>query len=541
MALGAARPFSLAPDGTALAYVGHEEEGTALYVRTLDRLRTVRVKGSEGALAPFFSPDGRWIGFFARGVLWKVFGSEGSPIPLCETEADPRGGTWGRSDVIVFAASPAAPLSRIDANGGRPIALTTLEFAAGERTHRWPAMLPSGREVLFTVASAGSASFDQADIWSVSLETGTRRLVQSFGSSPQFVRTGHLVYMRGGSIMAVPFDADEAIVRGAPIPVVSGVMTLPTGAGQMAVADSGLLAYLEGEFHDVDRRLTWVTADGVQDSPLPSLPFEEPRLSPAASHVAVGVRRATNDIWIGDCAAGTLRRLTFDGDNFAPIWTPDGRAVTFSSNRNGPCNLYQVAIEGGAPMPLVTSDFDLVPGSWTPDGETLLFTLYHPDSGADIFRIRPRDGAPPEPLVRTPCNECAPAVAPNGRAFAFASDESGQFEVYVMLLDGPGPPRQISRDGGMEPVWSRDGRRLAFRNGSGVLAVDVDATSATATGPPQIIADGPYEAGSPSGLPNFDLSPDGRILAVSRVAAPAQPRELAVVVNWFSELCGRQA
>lgn len=539
MTLGAARPFALAPDGTSLAYVGAAADGPALFVRSLTDGTTRRVAGSEGALAPFFSPDGRWIAFFARGMLWKVYGADGVPLALSETEADPRGGTWADSDRVIFAASPASPLSMVDANGGRPTPVTALEFAEGERTHRWPHALPGGREVLFTVARAGSASFDEAEVWTVTLATGARRLVQRLASSPCYIRTGHLLYMRGGSVMAVRFDPATARPAGAPVPVASGIMTLPSGAGQMAVSDTGLLACLEGEFHEVGRRLAWVRGrDETETLPFPDLAFEEPQLSPDERWIAVGVRRATSDIWIGDCEAGTLSRLTLDGDNFAPVWTPDGTSVTFSSNRAGPCNLYQVARAGGEPRILVASEFDLVPGSWTPDGATLLFTLYHPDTGADIWQVTPATGEPAFPLVRTRFNECAPIVSPDGRLVAFASDESGRFEVYVMPFPAAGTPARVSTGGGMEPVWSPDGRRLLYRSGAAVLEVELESAGARVS-PPRLVAEGPYQAGSAIGLPNFDCAHDGRLLVVSQTAAPARPRELAAVVNWFAEVARR--
>ena len=541
LAIGASPPFAISPDGRALAYIARESAATALYIRSLARGDSGRVFRSDGAASPFFSPDSRWIGFFAQGRIHKVLSTGGAPIALCDAGAECRGACWTTRDEIVFAPSPASGLSVVPADGGAPRPATTLDFAHGERTHRWPDVLPNGRHVLLTVARAGSASFDDGEIVVASLVSGERHVVVRHGSCARYVPTGHLVYMRGGSMMAVAFDAERLAVRGAAIPVVDQVMTQPTGAGHFAFSQNGCLLYLTGEAHDVKRRLVWADDRGhVEPLELGEQAIEEPRLSPDGARVAFGIRGKTNDIWIHHLTDGMLARVTFDGDNFAPIWTPDGMRLTYSSNRAGPCHIYWQGSDDREATELLGGDYDLVPGSWSPDGRILLFTEYNPGTGANIWMCEPGSGAPPRALERSRANDFGPACSPDGRSFAYTSDESGRFEVYLVQFPDFGIKTQISVDGGAEPVWSRDGR-LYYRNGSSVMAVEVDLGTRKRIGAPRRVADGPYQPGAVTGLPNYDVASDGRLLMIAQTAAQAQPDRLSVTVNWFADLVSRLA
>lgn len=542
IALGACPPFAISPDGRVLAYAARDADGPSLYVRPLNRVEPVRVDRTEGASAPFFSPDGRWIGYFARGKLFKVPAAGGSPIGLCEAGSECRGASWSRLDTIVFAPTPASNLSIVSADGGAPRPATSLDYSRGERTHRWPHVLPNGSDVLFTVAHAGSASFDAGEIAIASLETGQRQVLINHGSCARYVPTGHLVYMRGGSIMAVPFDLERRQVAGLAIPVVEGVMTQPTGAGQFAFSDNGCLMYLTGAAQDVRRRLVWVDTRGaIETLPIREQAIEEPRLTPDESRIAFGVRGTTNDIWVYDLAEPAAKRVTFEGDNFAPIWTPDGLRLTFSSNRNGPCHIYWQSTDALDPQLLVGGDFDLVPGSWSPDGSVLLFTEYNPRTGAGVWMCTPMDGGAPQPVTRSLHNDFSPAFAPDGRSFAYTSDESGRLEVYLAPFPATGTKIQISTGGGAEPVWSPAGDGLYFRSGSGVVFVNVDLEGPRVTGASTPVVDGPYQTGAIAGLPNYDVTRDGRLLLIAQTAAQTQPDELSVTINWFVDLRNRMA
>jgi serine/threonine-protein kinase len=541
LAVGPCSPFALSPDGRTLAYAAREDATTALYVRRLDRLDAERLPRTEGATAPFFSSDNRWIGHFAKGRLRKVPAVGGSPIDICDTGTECRGATWTCRDEVVFAATPASGLMLVSAEGGRPRPATELDFANGERTHRWPEALPNGRDILFTIARAGSASFEEADIDVVSLTTGERRIVHHFGSGARYVPTGHLVYMRGRSLMAVRFDVERLSVSGSAMPVVDDVMTQPTGAGYFSFSRDGCLVHVTGDAHEVMQQLVWMSDGKATQLGVAERLIEEPRISPDGRRVAFGIRRATSDIWIHDTAQGTLNRFTFEGDNFAPVWTPDGRHLTFSSNRNGPCQIFWQGLDELEPTLLVGGEHDLVPGSWLPDGERLLFTEYNPVTGAGIWSCAPPSGDPPRAIVRSRANTFTPAASPDGLAVAYSSDESGRLEIHVASLRDAGDHAQITTDGGAEPLWSADGSRLYFRHGPGIAMVDVDRTTKRPTSPPIHVAEGPYQPGSMTGLPNYDVAPDGRLLLVAQRSAEAQPDQLAVTVRWFADILQRLA
>lgn len=541
LALAASRPFTLSPDGRLLAYIAHDAATTVLAVRHLDRHDVVRFARTTGATSPFFSPDSRWIGYFANGRLCKVPAVGGTPIEICEAGTECRGASWSCRDEILFAPSPASGLVRVPANGGATSPATTLDFARGERTHRWPEVLPGGHHVLFTVAHAGSASFEDADLVVASLENGERRTIHRHGSSARYVPTGHLVYMRGESLMAVPFDLAQLTVHGSSMPVVDAVITQSTGSGYFSFSDDGCLVYLTGEAREIIQRLVW-SADGViETTPITARAIEEPRLAPNGTRVALGIRKATSDIWTHDIAQGTLTRLTFDADNFAPIWSPDGMRLTYSSNRKGPCQIFSQALDEQEPTLLVGGEHDLVPGSWSPDGVQLLFTEYNPHSGAGVWVCAPASDAPPRQLVRARGNAFAPACSPDGCAFAYASDESGQLEVYVAGFPDAANRVQISIDGGSEPVWSRDGRTLYFRKGSQLLAMEMDGARPRPGSKPRVVADGPFQPGAMTGLPNYDVAGDGRVLLVTQSSALAHPEQLSVTVRWFADIRQRLA
>lgn len=541
LALGPCAPFALSPDGRTLAYTARDGASQALYVRRLDRLGVERLPRTEGANSPFFSPDSRWIGYFANGRLRKVPALGGSPLDICNTGAECRGAAWNHHDEIVFAPTPASGLARVSAEGGRPQPLTVLDFTGGERTHRWPAVLSNGRDVLFTVARAGVAAFTEAEIAVVSLATGERRTVHRLGSDGRYVPTGHLVYVRGGSLMAARFDVDRLAVNGSAMPVVDEVMTQPTGVGYFSFSRDGCLLYVTGEAQEFRQRLVWVADGHAIPLDVAERCMEEPRLSPDGRRIAFGLRQATSDIWIYDIEGGTLSRFTFDGDNFAPVWSPEGRRLTFSSNRSGPCQIFSQGLEDQEPSLLVGGEHDLVPRSWHPEGELLLFTEYNPITGAGVWLCAPESGAAPRCLVHSRANTYAPAVSPDGMAFAYTSDESGRPEIHVASLRDAGDKAQITTDGGTEPVWSADGSRLYFRHGAGIAMVNVDRTTKRRTSPPIHVAEGSYQPGAMTGLPNYDVASDGRLLLVAQRSAEAQPDHLAVIVHWFADIAQRLA
>ncbi len=540
LALEKRTAVALSPDGTNLIYVARREGTTHLHLRAMDRLEVVSMAGTEDASGPFFSPDGQWVGFFAGGRLKKISIAGGAPMALCEA-VESRGAAWGPDDTIAFTPTPASGLFSVSAAGGAPSAVTTLDFASGECTHRWPKILAGGKLLLFTIGTSGTESFDEGLIAVQSLKTGDRRILVKGASDARFVPTGHLVYARGGALLAAAFDPTRLTIAGKSLPILDGVMTEVTGAAHFTFSNVGSLVHIPGGLQQVRHSLLWASRDGSeQPLPLPPRRYGEPRLSPDGQRLALTVGAMTHDVWVSDIARGTLSRVTFEGDNYAPIWTPDGKRITFSSNREGPSNVFWKASDGsGAEERLLASEYEKVPGSWSPDGRVLAFTEHHPRTGADIW-ILPLDGdRRPQPFLRTPFNEYAPMFSPNGRWLAYTSDESGRDEVYVMAFPGPGGKCQISADGGGEPLWAREGKELFYRNGNRMMSVAVVTEPTFAAAAPRLLFERPYgkKLGlGLAGLPDYDVAPGDRFVMVSEIEERSAPTQLSVTLEWFGDL-----
>jgi DNA-binding winged helix-turn-helix (wHTH) protein len=539
LALGPTSPIALSPDGRTLAYVAREGARTCLYLRALDRSDSVRVSQLEDASSPFFSPDSRWVGCFVNGRLVKVLATGGSPIGICNAGPECRGATWTRTGDIVFSPAPAAGLVRVSADGGVPRVVTNIDFAVGERTHRWPSALPDGQHVLCTVAAAGSASFEEAEIAVVSVVTGERRIVLPYGSYATYLATGHLAYMRGNSLMAAPFDVQHSVLTGPPIPVVDGVTMQPTGAGCFTCSNSGTLLYVTGPAQTVKRRLVrWSTGD-IAPMAIPEQVIEEPRISPDGTRMVFGVRSASSDLWMFDFESQTTSRLTTDGDNFAAIWTPDGQCITFSSNRFGSCEIFSQRVADGVAERVAATDCDLVPGCWLSDGRILLFTKYDPQRGASIWTVQPARGDEPQKVLGGFGNVLCPAISPDGAWLAFVSDVSAHLEIYVTRFSDCRARTQVSMDGGSEPVWARDGCSLYYRSGSRIMRTAFNSVTGARVGRPEPVVDGPFEPGAVTGLPNYDVDANGGLYLVAQTSQQAEPMAVSVVVNWFADVAHR--
>jgi len=461
----------LSPDGTHLAYVARQSGTQQLYLRAMNSLEARPIPGTEGAIEPFFSPDGQWLGFFAGGKMKKVSLSGGAAVTLGDAPA-PRGASWGSQGMIAFTPTTGSVLQQMSEAGGAPQPLTRLE--KGDGNHRWPEFLPGGKVVLFAFPSA-SGSGANAQVAVLSLGTGDRRNLIQAGTQPRYAPSGHLVYAQGGSLMAVPFDPQRLEVTGAAVPVVEGVVQAPiTGAAQYSISTTGSLVYVSGSLQSAQSRLVWVSRNGVEQ-PLaaPAHAYQDPRLSPDGRRVAVSIAEQETHVWLYDLSRETLTRLTFEGNtNYTPVWTPDGKRIAFESNREGPYNVFwQLADGSGGLERLTTSEYLQGPSSWSPDGQLLAFHEINPATGVDIWVLRLGDpsassgqGRKAQPFLRTPFNEASPRFSPDGRWLAYISDESGRYEIYVQPYPGPGGKWQISAEGGRGPVWNPNGRELFYRN-----------------------------------------------------------------------------
>jgi eukaryotic-like serine/threonine-protein kinase len=548
---------ALTPDGTHLAYVARQGGTQQLYLRAMDSLEAKPIPGTEGAAAPFFSPDGQWVGFFASGKLKKISVSGGAALTLGDA-AYSGGASWGRQGMIAFTPSAISGLQQLSDAGGTPQPLTRIDGA--QRSHRWPAFLPDGNAVLFT-AGPTAITFTNAQVAVQSVGTGQQRNLIQGGMYPRYAPSGHLVYAQGGSLMAVPFDPQRLEVTGTAVPVVEGVLQSPvTGAAQYSISATGSLVYVPGGVQATQLSLVWVNRNGTEQ-PLaaPAHGYFQPRLSPDGRRVAVGITESESQIWLYDLSRDTLTRFTFEGNyNPVAIWTPDGKRIAFESNKEGVPNLFwQLADGSGGLERLNTSEYLQVPVSWSPDGKLLAFMEINPATGVDTWVLRMGDpstssgqvpsagslrdsgqagqGRKAQPFLRTQFNEGAPCFSPDGRWLAYISDESGRSEIYVQPYPGPGGKWQISTEGGTEPAWNPNGRELFYRSGDKMMAVDIATQRGFAAGKPGMLFEGRYQP-SPVQSDDYDVSPDGQRFLMLKPTEQAAPTQINVVLNWFEEL-----
>jgi serine/threonine-protein kinase len=542
------RDVAITPDGRSIVY--RAGPAAHLMIRSIDQLEAVPLRNTDNARQPFTSPDGKWVGFFTTtGELKKVAISGGPAVTICLTGTTPRGAVWMADDTIIFSTSDAATgLMRVAAAGGDAKMLTKPDPQRGERGHWWPFVLPGETAVLFTMMPGGAATPDTAQIAVLDLKTKATKVLLRGGGHAVYVGTGHLVYGVQGTLRAVRFDASRLELLGDPVPVVEEVMTTINAAANFAVSRGGTLVYVPGSSTalGVPRSLVWVNREG-REEPLkaPARTYMVPRISPDGKRVALEVRDQEGDIWVLDLARDTLTRLTFGPalDGF-PVWTPDGKRIIFSSQRDGPYNLYSQASDGSdaAKADRLTKSTDpQYAWSITPDASRLVLTTVRSKTQPDIDIMELTGDRKIESLLQSPAVELNGEVSPDGRWLAYQSSESGVPQIYVRPLQSSGAAGrwQISGTAGTKPAWSRKGNELFYVEGQGMYVVPISTTGQTFTaGMPTKLFEGRYYSGNP--YRTYDVSPDGRrFLMIKDVGSSddrATPFGMVVVEHWFEEL-----
>src|SRR5439155_24322496 len=364
--------LALSPDGKLLAYVAIHDSVQQLYVRSINGFEAKAVAGTEGAIAPFFSPDSQWIGFHAAGKLKKVSVGGGAVVTLSDASALTfgHGASWGDNDMIAVQTANQGGLSQVSAAGRAAQRWTALN--KGELIHRWPDFLPGGKILLLSAAS-NNVAYTDGRVAAYASGTGQRHDLNVSGLSPRYATTGHLIFVQAGTLMAAPFDVKRLEVKGPAVPVVEGVLeSLNTGNAQYAIsAGTGSLAYVSGGVQGAQNKLVWVSRNGMeQPVAAPARSYVFPRLSPDGKRVAASISEQETQVWTYDLGREALTRLTFEGtQNFNPQWTPDGKRIAFYSNRAGPINLFWQLTDGsGGTERLTRSECLNSPSSFSPDG-----------------------------------------------------------------------------------------------------------------------------------------------------------------------------
>lgn len=534
--------LAVSPDGRRVTYVGNQNGNDILYLRLTRELESVPLPGTEEADAPFFSPDGEWIGFGARGKLKKVSVLGGPPATLCDAP-DFRGATWGTDGTIVLAGQREGGLMRVSDAGGDPEPLTLLDDVANKMeglSHRWPQYLPGNRAVIFT-SNMGSSNFSSAEIAAYDFENKSVKTLVKEATFGRFVPPGFLVYARENTLFAARFDPRSLEVIGPAVPVMEGVSTATSwGSAQMAFSQTGTLVYLAGGSEMASSKLTWIDREGQeQPASVHERNFGRFDISPSGTHVAAEVTTAAGDeadIWILELERDTLTRLTFDeASDTIPIWSPDGEWITFNSDRDGTVqNLYRKRANGtGEVERLTTSEFGNWPTSWSPDGSVLAFGEFVPGNFGNLMLYRPGADPEVEVFLATPYWEWIAQFSPDGRFISYSSGESGAPEVYVRSSDGTGAQIKVSTSTGRDAQWAGN-QELLYRSGDEIMSVSLRLEGGTLRPSlPQHVVDLPM----PQWSLRFRVSPDGqRILATKSLETTFGQRYPIVVINWIDEL-----
>ena len=493
-------PLALSPDGSVLVYAGPRQ----LFMRRLDQTDVVPIPNTLGAQQPFFSPDGRHVGFVADGALKRVALAGGPVVTICPVEQI-QGAAWGDGDVIVFASTFAVggSLFRVPASGGTP----ELVFADSTRRNlfRWPDFLPGGRRVLI---STGVALAYETGV--IDLERGELTMIAGTGSNPRFVEPGWLMSMNNdGTVFAMPFDGRTGRPTGQAVPVLERVGSGLAGAAKLAVSRNGWAVYVESVTRQ--RRLTLVDRQGKASAiATEAQTYSDPRFSPNGRDVAVTVLRPggglAGDIWVLNLARTTVSRLTFDGaDQFAD-WSGDGRRVTYTTLR-GQNGMYWKPVGGGAVDTLFTvAGKAIYEAILTNDGKRIIYRLG--GIPGDLHYVHRDSSAQSHALLDSRFDERSPAISPDDRWLAYVSDETGRDEVYVRPFPDGSGRWLISAAGGTEPRWRRDGRELFYRNADTLFAVQVQTQSGFTAGQRVALFTGVYLSNSRH--PAYDAQPDGQ-------------------------------
>jgi Tol biopolymer transport system component/predicted Ser/Thr protein kinase len=538
-----AGPVTISPDGRRLAFVAADPDGrTQLWVHPLDALEAFPIPRTENAYFPFWSPDSRFLGFFANGKLKTIEASD-SPAPprVLADVFEGRGGSWSADGTILYSPGQRAPIYRVS-SGGKPAAVTKLDEKGRERSHRWPLFLPDGRRFLYSVRFTERT---RNEIYAGSLDSEEKTFVLEADSNLAFA-SGRLLFRQGDRLLAALFDAKTLAIAGEPLPVAERVEYMAPTGGSIFSASGSVLAYSaqgEGRLS----RLVWLDRTGKEVGTVgPPANYANARLSPDRTRVALSLidpkSSAAPKLWIYEVSRGTGTQLTYGvGVDLWPVWSPDGDRLVFASARGkGQWDLYEKKLpETGEERLLLESVNNKFPDDFSPDGQFLLYEEFDPRTNHDI-KVLPLTGdRRPRAFVATPFEERNAQFSPDGRWVAYMSEEPGRPEVYLAAFP-EGARRRVSTEGGSEPRWSADGRELFYvAAGRKLAAISVE----TRGGEPVLgqsrtlfqmppLARGGTGFGAP---PKYDVSPDGRFLVHARVAEEA-PSPITLVLNWTAAL-----
>jgi eukaryotic-like serine/threonine-protein kinase len=525
----------VSPDGRRLVFTATGADGKRLlWTRPIDSLTAQALPGTDDAQQPFWSADSRFIGFFADGKLKRIEASGGSVQTLADAQTA-RGGTWNVDGIIIFSPAVADGLYRVSASGGPATKITTLDAAKNQTSHCWPFFLPDGKHFIYL---ARSSRREQSAIYAGALDSNETKLIVNTDAGAAYAAPGYLFFMRERSLMAQPFNADKMQLTGDPVPVAEEIgYSATTARAFFSVSYTGVLAY-RGNVA-LNGQLTWYDRSGKAMEKVGAAgDFLGFSLSPDQKRVVVSrldLETGSYDLWMIEQDRGTSSRFTFDQTNETfPVWSPDGSRVAFSSNKNGPTDLFQKpSNNSGVDQLLFKSNNLKAPNDWSPDGQTILYNDFDPKTNSDLW-VLPL-GGDPKPVMQTPFGETNGRFSPDGKWIAYESNESGPGQIYVQGYPSGGKI-QVSTAGGFQPRWRGDGKELFYLGpDKKLMAVEIKIeANGIQAGAPKALFD--LRVSNLPGPPYYDVTRDGQRFLVSVAGEETTPTPMTVVMNWNAAL-----
>ena len=524
-------PLVVSPDGSTIVYSAYSEDRKLqLYLRKLDSFESTPIAGTEDGSAPFFSPDGEWLGFATGDDKLKKVSLRGGSS-LVSDAANRIGGSWGEDDTIYFVKSFTSGIYAIPSGGGPLRQITQTGTKSDDRGHLWPNVLPGGKGLIFTVWTG--RSFNEARIEGLSFKTGERKVLLVGGSDAHYLSNGYLAYGHNGTLFVVGFDPERLEVKGTPVPVMQGVMSgASNGDAVFAVSQNGTLVFQPGSLTSFQYNLLFMDRSGKAANITEEVkPYAFPAISPDGKRIALTLQGSTFDVWVYDLARDTITKVTFGGDDYRPRWSPDGKMLAYDSSKSGHQQVYVKHDIGQGSEEVVTDGSENKElYDWTADGREVIFGRQNKDAGWDIYAAPIQGDHEPRPLVEAPFNQTEARVSPDGKWLAYVSDESGQNEVFVQAMNDPGTRVQISRDTGSRPCWARSGNELLYVSKDRLMSVKFAPGGALNPGKPVVLFEDKRDWNG------YDLARDGRLLVAREAEKKGMGTQINVVLHWFDEM-----
>jgi eukaryotic-like serine/threonine-protein kinase len=520
----------ISPDGRILAFDASDTTGKArIWIRPLNALAAQPLPGTEGGVRPFWSPDSKFIGFMADGVLKKVDVTGGPPSKICDAPGG-SDGTWSPEGVILFDGTGTDPIHRVPAAGGTKAVVVELDKAKKETSVGWPEFLPDGKHFLYLLTGDKP---EESAYWIGSIDSNERKMLAPAQTLVTYAPPGYLLFVRDRTLVAQPFDAKALKTTGEPIPLAEQIGTDNVGLARFSVSRNGVLAYRTGE---TGGRLLWRDRNGRELEVLGDPGnYGNPRLS--GDRLAFNLSDARNgkgDVWIRDLVRGVNSRFSLGaGNNVRPVWSPDGATIVFSSDRSGSLDLYEKATRGqGAEKLLLKSDEAKTATDWSPDGRYIVYASANPKTLNDIWALPTFGDRKPIPIAVGPFGEFNAVFSPDGRFIAYQSGESGRAEIYAQTFpDGTGR-WQVSNGGGVDPSWRADGKEIFYRSpDQKLMAVEIrTAASEIEAGIPKALF--PITVRPGGGRNRYVPSADGQRFLIDAPVGRDAMSPTTVVLNW---------